>query len=74
MTNTKSVDLRQTHEIIFLSGEAGLAKISKALVFPRYFVEGKDYRIEIAPDKKSGKLVLLKPNRFQFAKIAIAVD
>ncbi len=74
MTNTKSVDLRQTQEIIFLSGEAGLTKISKALVFPRYFTEGTDYRIEIAPDKKSGKIVFLKPERFQFAKIAVAVD
>ena len=74
MTNLKSADLRQTREIIFLSGEAGLAKISKALVFPRYFIEGTDYRIEIASDKKSGKLVLLKPDRFQFAKIAVAVN
>ncbi|MBU1936899.1 hypothetical protein KKG05_05820 [bacterium] len=74
MTNTKSVDLRQTQEIIFLSGEAGLTKISKAILFPRYFTEGTDYRIEIAPDKKSGKIIFLKPERFQFAKIVVAVD
>jgi hypothetical protein len=74
MTNTKSVDLRQTQEIIFLSGEAGLTKISKAILFPRYFTEGTDYRIEIAQDKKSGKIIFLKPERFQFAKIVVAVD
>lgn len=74
LTNTKSIDLRQTQVINFSAVEAGLSKISKARVFPRYLIKDSDYRIEIAKDRKSGKVTILKQERFQFTKIAIALD
>ena len=74
LTNTKSIDLRQQQEITFSAAEAGLTKLSKARIFPRYLVRDSDYKIEIAGDRKSGKVIILKPERFQFTKIAIALD
>jgi hypothetical protein len=74
MTDTKTMDLRKAKEISFSAADAGLSKIGKALLFPRYFVEGVDYRIEVTDDKKSGKVTLLKPERFQLIKLAIALD
>jgi hypothetical protein len=74
MTETKTIDLRKTREITFSAADAGLAKIGKAVLFPRYFVEGVDYRVEIPDDRKSGKVTFLKPERFQLTKLAIALD
>ncbi|MBM3324704.1 MAG: hypothetical protein FJY66_03465 [Calditrichaeota bacterium] len=74
MTDTESLDLRKGREISFSGADVGLAKVSKVLVFPRYFVEGTDYRIEIAEDRKSGKVIFLKPDRFQLVKLAVALD
>lgn len=74
LTDTKSIDLRQTREISFSSMDAGLSKISKVILFPRYFLEDDDYRIEIAQDRTSGTLTLLRPERFQLVKLAVALD
>jgi exonuclease VII small subunit len=74
LTDTKSIDLRQTREISFSSVDAGLSKISKVILFPRYFLEDDDYRIEIAQDRTSGTLTLLRPERFQLVKLAVALD
>jgi predicted nucleic acid-binding Zn-ribbon protein len=74
MPDTKSIDLRKTREISFSAADAGLTKIGKAVLFPRYFVEGVDYRVEITDDRKSGKVTFLKPERFQLTKLAVALD
>ncbi|MFH1011233.1 MAG: hypothetical protein V1784_08365, partial [bacterium] len=74
MTDTKSLDLRKGREIAFSAADVGLSKLSKVLIFPRYFVEGTDYRIDLAEDRKSGKVTFLKPDRFQLVKLAVALD
>jgi uncharacterized membrane protein YqiK len=74
MTSTSSLDLRQSQEIPFSAADVGLSRVSKVIVFPRYFVEGTDYRIIHSDDRKSGTVTLLKPERFQLVKLAIALD
>lgn len=74
MVDTRSIDLRQTQEISFSAADAGVSKISKVVLFPRYFLEDTDYRIDIAPDRGSAKLTLLRPEQFQLVRLAIAVD
>jgi len=72
--NTSSLDLRSEPQITFTAASLGLGRISKILVFPRTFEDGKDYRIVISDDRQSATIVFDQPERFRLAKLAVAVD
>ena len=56
------------------SSKLGLGRITKVLVFPRSYDENSDYKVIISEDKQSATIILQKPEKFQLARLAIAVD
>jgi hypothetical protein len=74
IANPSSIDLRADNRIVFTASSVGLGKISKVLVFPRSYDEDVDYKLVISDDKQSATLIIQKPDKFHFGKIAVAVD
>ncbi len=74
ITSPSTVDLRADNRITFTASSMGLGKISRILVFPRSYLEDVDYKVVISEDKQSATVILQKPEKFQFGRLAIAVD
>jgi hypothetical protein len=74
MQNPGTLDLRADNRITISASALGLGKITKVMVFPRSFDENADYKTMIAEDRQSATVVLQKTDKFQFSKLAIAVD
>jgi hypothetical protein len=72
--NTSVLDLRADNRITLNASSLGLGRISKILIFPRSYDENEDYKLVITDDRQSATIVLQKPEKFQLAKLAIAVD
>lgn len=73
-SNPATIDLRSDNRISFTAASIGLNKIGKVLLFPRSYEDESDYRLTISEDKQSATIVINKPEKFQFARLAIAVD
>jgi regulator of replication initiation timing len=71
--HTGSLDLRKDARIVINASSLGLEKVEKILVFPRYFREDGDYRIELSEDRKSATVVFEKPAKFNLSRLVIAV-
>ena len=74
MQNPGTLDLRADNRITISAAALGLSKISKVMVFPRSYDENADYKVMIADDRQSATVVLQKTEKFQFVKLALAVD
>ena len=74
MQNPGTLDLRADNRITISASALGLGKITKVLVFPRSFDDNVDYKVMIADDRQSATVVIQKTDKFQFTKLAIAVD
>lgn len=70
---TQSVDLRSGNQITTSASELGLKKIKKITLYPKFLRVGTDYKIEVAPDKKTASLTILKTAKFKNERIVIAV-
>ncbi len=69
----RSIDLRGTGQIIVAVNELGLTKIKYVKLYPKFYKKGTDYSIEIAHDKKSAAVTLLKPAKFKNERVVPAV-
>ncbi len=74
MPDPATIDLRADNRITFTASSIGLGRIGKVLVFPRSFKEGEDYNITVSDDKQTATVVLERPEKFQFGRLAVAVD
>jgi uncharacterized tellurite resistance protein B-like protein len=74
MQNPSVLDLRQENRISISASSAGVGRITKVLIFPRSYDEGADFKVVISDDRQSATVVLQKPEKFQLAKLAIAID
>jgi uncharacterized tellurite resistance protein B-like protein len=74
MQNPSILDLRQENRITISASAAGVGRITKVLIFPRSYDDGADFKVVISDDRQSATVVLQKPEKFQLAKLAIAVD
>jgi hypothetical protein len=72
--NPSQLDLRADNRITVNAGAVGIGRISRILLFPRSYDEGNDFKVVISEDRQSASIVLLKPDKFKLAKLAIAVD
>lgn len=71
--HTGSLDLRKDTRIVINASSLGLEKVDRILLFPRYFSEEGDYRVELSSDRKSATVVFVKPTKFNLARLVIAV-
>lgn len=70
---TKSMDLRTENQIVISAEELGLRKIKKVIVYPGFYKEGTDYKVEIAPDKMSAALTILDTAKFKNERMVISI-
>lgn len=71
--HTGSLDLRRDSRIVINASSLGLDKVDRILVFPRYFSEETDYKVELSSDRKSATVVFVKPTKFNLSRLVIAV-
>jgi len=70
---TQSIDLRTQSQIVFSAEELGIKRIKKITLFPKFYKEGTDYKIEISGDKLNGIITLLDPSKFKNERIVISI-
>ena len=68
------VDLRETDAILLSASDAGVQKIEKIGILPKHIENGKDFRVEIAADRQSAKIVLLSKEKFLLARLIIYLN
>ncbi len=69
-----SVDLRYNNAINISTKELNLTKISKIVLYPKFYKDKVDYKIDIYKGGKSALLVILSKNKFKNEKIVISVE
>lgn len=70
---TTSIDLRAGSEIAISAENMGLKKIKSVTLFPKFYKEGTDYKITIAPDKQTAAVTFLDISKFKNERIVISV-
>lgn len=70
---TTTLDLRTDNQLIISAAEMGIRKIKKVVIFPKFYKEGTDFKVEIAHDKKSAALTILDTEKFKNERVVISV-
>lgn len=70
---SKTIDLRSQNQINFSATELGLGKIKKIILYPKFYKEGSDFKIEISDDKQNAIITILTTNKFKNERIVISV-
>ena len=74
VTLHSTVDLRLEDRFVVTASSVGLDRISKVLLFPRYYKDNSDYRVEISDDRSSATVILQRPEKFNLAQLIVAVN
>ncbi len=69
-----SIDLREMESIPLNASDFGVSQIKKIGLLPKHFEEGRDYRVEIASDFLSARVVLLNKDKFRLARLIIYLN
>lgn len=70
---TTTLDLRADNQIVISAAEMGIRKIKRVTIYPKFYQEGTDFKVEIAHDKKSAALTILDREKFKNERVVIAV-
>ena len=68
-----TLDLRTDNQIVISAAEMGIRRIKRVTVYPKFYQEGKDFKVEIAHDKKSAALTILDREKFKNERVVISV-
>lgn len=69
-----SVDLRYNNAIKISAKELNLVKISKIVLFPKFYKNKFDYKTNIYKGGKNAVIVILSKNKFKNEKVVISVE
>ncbi len=69
-----SIDLRMSKTININAGPLGLNKIKKIILFPKHYINGVDFKIDIRQDKIEANVVILKIEKFKKQYLVISVQ
>jgi hypothetical protein len=72
--NPAALDLRADNRITVTAAAVGLGRLAKVQIFPRSFNPEGDYKVTISDDKQTATIVLQKPEKFQLARLIVALD
>jgi len=72
--NPTTLDMRADTRITFTAASVGLGRISTVMLFPRSYDEGADFKVTVSEDKQTVTIDIVKREKFQLAKLAVAVD
>jgi DNA repair exonuclease SbcCD ATPase subunit len=68
------IDLRETDSVAVNASDFGVSQIKKVELLPKYLEDGQDYRIEIAADRQSARVILLNKEKFRLARIIVILS
>ncbi len=68
------VDLRYNNAIIISAKELNLIKISKIILFPKFYKNKVDYKWNINKNGKEAIIIILSTNKFKNEKVVISVE
>lgn len=68
------IDLRETNVVELKAGDLNVSNIDKVGLLPKHIDEKRDFRVEIAGDRQSARVVLLNNDKFLLAQIIIFVN
>jgi hypothetical protein len=74
MDYKNSIDLRVSKTININAGLLGLKKIKKVLLFPKHYINGVDFKIDIGQDKQEANVVILKEEKFKKQYLVVSVQ
>ncbi len=70
----RSLDLRGDPRITVDASDLQLAKIKDIAIYPGYFKEGVDYKVEFDETRQNAAITFLNARKFMSEKIAIAIE
>jgi len=70
----KSIDLREDNKIDVFAQYLNVNKIENVKIFPKYYEEGKDYKIIYAKNKKTARIEIISKDELKNMRIVIAVQ
>lgn len=70
---TTSIDMRTQTQIVFSAKDLGLRKIKKVILYPKFYNEGTDYKIEMSGDNQTAIVTILDTLKFKNERIVISV-
>jgi uncharacterized coiled-coil DUF342 family protein len=68
-----SIDMRTQTQIVFSAKDLGLRKIKKVILYPKFYIEGTDYKIEMSGDNQTAIVTILDTLKFKNERIVISV-
>lgn len=68
------IDLRETDRISLDASGLGVSRINKIGLLPKHLEEGKDYRVEVAADRRIAAVFLLDKDKFRLARLILYVN
>jgi hypothetical protein len=68
-----SIDMRTQTQIVFSAKDLGLRKIKKVILYPKFYNEGTDYKIEMSGDNQTAIVTILDTLKFKNERIVISV-
>jgi hypothetical protein len=66
---TTSVDMRTQTQIVFSAVDLGIRKIKKVTLYPKFYKEGTDYKIEMSGDNQTAIVTILDTIKFKNERI-----
>lgn len=69
---TTSIDMRTQTQIVFSAADVGLRKIKKVILYPKFYNEGTDYKIEMSGDNQTAIVTILDTLKFKNERIVIS--
>ena len=70
---TTSIDMRAQTQIVFSAKDLGLRKIKKVTLYPKFYNEGTDYKIEMSGDNQTAIATILDTVKFKNERVVISV-
>ena len=70
---TTSIDMRTQTQIVFSAADLALRKIKKVTLYPKFYKEGTDYKIEMSGDNQTAIVTILDTLKFKNERIVISV-
>ncbi len=70
----KAIDLRKNNTITFSAADLEMKKIKKILVYPRFYKEGRDYKITVAEDRETAVLTVLDKEKLKNKRVVISIE
>jgi len=70
---TTSIDMRTQTQVVFSAKNLGLKKIKNVTLYPNFYKEGIDYKIEVSGDNQTAIVSILDTRKFKNERIVISV-